>query len=108
MPLTQGSVSDTLFLDGLLIHPRNVLIDLPEYLRVEHVFGKLIRGHVLRLLLNFLWHGASMKEQMDLCKLIEQFGDDDKCRSAIENLRWPDGVRCPACKSDKISRIVAR
>jgi transposase-like protein len=75
---------------------------------MEHVLGKLIRSHVLRLFLNFLSHGASMREQMDLCKLIEQFGDDDKCRSAIENLRWPQGVRCPACKSDKISRIVAR
>jgi len=45
---------------------------------------------------------------MGLCKLIEQYGDDSKCRKAIENLRWPDGVRCPACGSEKISRIVAR
>jgi transposase-like protein len=49
-----------------------------------------------------------MKEQMDLCKLIEKYGDDTKCRAAIEHLRWPDGVRCPACQSGKISRIVAR
>ena len=45
---------------------------------------------------------------MDLCALIEQYGNDTKCRRAIENLRWPDGVRCPACGSEKISRIVAR
>ncbi len=45
---------------------------------------------------------------MDLCKLIDQYGDDEKCRAAIENLRWPGGVRCPACHSEKISRIVAR
>lgn len=49
-----------------------------------------------------------MKEQMDLCKLIEQYGDDAKCRKTLEHLRWPDGVTCPACKSGKISRIVAR
>jgi len=49
-----------------------------------------------------------MKEQMDLCKLIEKYGDDNKCRAAIEHLRWPDGVRCPACQSEKISRIAAR
>jgi transposase-like protein len=49
-----------------------------------------------------------MREKMDLCKLIELYGDDTKCRKAIENMRWPDGVRCPACQSDKISRIVAR
>jgi transposase-like protein len=49
-----------------------------------------------------------MKQQMDLCKLIEQYCDDTKYRTAIEHLRWPDGVRCPACKAEKISRIVAR
>src|SRR5437879_2273489 len=108
MPLTQGSLSDRLFLDGLVIHPRNMLLNVPEHLRVEYVLGKLICGHVLRLLLNYLSHGASMKEQMDLCKLIEQLGNDDKCRAAIENIGWPVGVRCPACNSEKISRIHAR
>jgi len=49
-----------------------------------------------------------MKEQMDLCKLVEQYGNDTNCRKTLENLRWPDGVKCPACQSDKISRIVAR
>jgi len=49
-----------------------------------------------------------MKEQMDLCKLIEQYGDDEKCRKTLEHLRWPDGVRCPSCQSGKVSRIVAR
>jgi transposase-like protein len=49
-----------------------------------------------------------MIPQMDLCKLVEQFGTDENCRAAIENMRWPNGVTCPACKSDKISRIVAR
>jgi transposase-like protein len=85
-----------------------MLFGRPEYLWVEHMPRKLICGHVLRLFLNFLSHGASMREQMDLCKLIEQFGDDENCRKAIENLRWPQGVRCPSCKSQKISRIVAR
>jgi transposase-like protein len=75
---------------------------------MEHVPGKLICSHVFRLFLNFLSHGASMREQMDLCKLIEQFGDDENCRKAIENMRWPHGVHCPTCKSEKISRIVAR
>ena len=75
---------------------------------MEYVPRQLIRGHVFGLLLNFLRHGASMKEQMDLCKLLEHYGDDENCRKAIENLRWPEGVHCPVCKSDKISRIVAR
>jgi transposase-like protein len=49
-----------------------------------------------------------MMEHVDLCSLIEKFGTDEKCRKAIEALRWPDGVRCPSCQSEKISRIVAR
>jgi len=49
-----------------------------------------------------------MNHELDLCTLIEKFGDEAKCRTYIERLRWPDGVRCPACQSVKISRIVAR
>ena len=108
MPLTQGSLSGTLFLDGQSIQPRNVLLDFPQNPWVEDMSGKLIRSHVSRLLLNFPCHGASMREQMDLCKLTQQYGDDTNCRKALENLRWPDGIRCPSCKSEKISRIVAR
>jgi transposase-like protein len=42
---------------------------------------------------------------MDLGKLMTEFGTDDLCREYLEDLRWPDGVRCPRCGSDKISRI---
>src|SRR5437879_2651233 len=108
MPLTQGRPSGSLSLDGLRIQLRNVLLGFSQYFRVEHMPGKLIRSHVLGLFLNLLSHGASMREQMDLCKLVEQYGDDTNCRKALENIRWPDGVRCPSCKSEKISRIVAR
>src|SRR3954453_23730721 len=45
---------------------------------------------------------------MDLVKLIEDFGSEDKCREFLEHLRWPDGVRCPRCDSEKISRIIKR
>jgi hypothetical protein len=34
-------------------------------------------------------------EAIDLCELIERFGDDQKCRNYLERLRWPEGVRCP-------------
>src|SRR5271168_2928447 len=59
------------------------------------------------MLLNLLFHGASMSE-LDLCTLIEDFGDETKCRAYIERLRWPHGITCPSCKSDKISRIINR
>lgn len=47
-------------------------------------------------------------EEMDLPKLIEHFGTEEKCRAYLEALRWPKGVRCPRCDSEKVSRIVAR
>ena len=33
---------------------------------------------------------------------------EDECRLALEELRWPDGIRCPNCGHDKISRIYDR
>lgn len=47
-------------------------------------------------------------ETMDFAALIERFGSEDKCHTYLEQLRWPDGVKCPRCGSDKISRIAAR
>src|SRR2546425_6494998 len=45
---------------------------------------------------------------LDICTLIERFRSEDKCHEYLENLRWPEGVRCPRCSSAKISRIAAR
>ena len=83
-----------------------LLDDLVAFRRKE-VLHSLFGGHVLGMFLNLLFHGASMSE-LDLCTLIEDFGDETKCRAYIERLRWPKGITCPACKSDKISRIVKR
>lgn len=47
-------------------------------------------------------------KNMDLMKLMKECDTQDECRTILEELRWPDGIRCPACKSDKISRIVKR
>jgi transposase-like protein len=49
-----------------------------------------------------------MKDALDLCELIERFGDDQQCRNYLEHLRWPHGVACPKCKSTKISSILKR
>jgi transposase-like protein len=40
--------------------------------------------------------------------MMERFGDEEKCRTYLEHLRWPEGVRCIRCQSDKISRIYTR
>src|SRR6266511_449357 len=45
---------------------------------------------------------------MNLAKLVEDFGSEDRCRAFLEDLRWPEGIRCPRCDSDKISRIQKR
>lgn len=49
-----------------------------------------------------------MSQELDLCSLIEDFGSEEKCRNYLEKLRWPKGIVCPTCGSNKISRIVAR
>ena len=46
--------------------------------------------------------------KMTLPKLMTAFDTDAECREALEQLRWPDGVRCLRCDSDKISRIHTR
>lgn len=49
-----------------------------------------------------------VKGDMNLTKLIERFGSEDKCHAYLEDLRWPDGVECPRCESKKISRLRER
>jgi transposase-like protein len=48
------------------------------------------------------------KAHMDLPKLVEKFGTEDKCHEYLEALRWPEGVRCPRCGCKSISRIEKR
>jgi len=48
----------------------------------------------------FLFHGDAMNTpNINLTQLIEQFGTDEKCRKALEQLRWKDGAKCPRCDS---------
>lgn len=48
------------------------------------------------------------KQEMDLMKLFAQFATDEQCRIALEKLRFPDGVKCTRCQSEKISRAYKR
>ena len=45
---------------------------------------------------------------MNLPELIEQFRSEDKCREYLEDLRWPNGVRCPRCGDKSVSWIEKR
>jgi transposase-like protein len=42
---------------------------------------------------------------MSLTELMKDFADESKCRTYLEKLRWPNGVRCLRCKGEKIYRI---
>lgn len=33
---------------------------------------------------------------------------EDEARGILENIRWPDGIQCPHCKSDDVTRIKAQ
>ena len=47
-------------------------------------------------------------DKIDLPDLIERFRSEERCRTYLEGLRWPEGVRCPRCNSDKMSRVHKR
>jgi transposase-like protein len=47
-------------------------------------------------------------KNMDLMRLMQECDTQDECRTILEELRWPDGVKCPRCQSDKISKIRKR
>ncbi len=50
----------------------------------------------------------SFKAEMNLPKLIAEFGSNEKCRARLTELRWPNGVTCPRCQSKSISTIAER
>ena len=39
----------------------------------------------------------SLRENINIAELSEQFGSDEKCRKVLEQLRWPNGPECPRC-----------
>lgn len=48
---------------------------------------------------------ARMESNINMIQMMDRFGSEDKCRAVLEELRWPNGIRCSRCKSEKISRI---
>lgn len=45
---------------------------------------------------------------IDLLTLLDRFHSEERCLDYLQGLRWPKGVRCPRCDSEKVSRIVKR
>jgi transposase-like protein/nicotinamide mononucleotide adenylyltransferase len=42
---------------------------------------------------------------MNLLDVTRELATEEQCFSFLEAQRWPNGVRCPVCGADKISRI---
>jgi transposase-like protein len=59
-------------------------------------------------MLLFLGHGEPMKSSENLISIIKQYGTDERCRECLVHLRWPNGIACPKCSSNKISRVYER
>ncbi len=49
-----------------------------------------------------------MTSAPNLMSLVDQYGTDDKCRETLMHLRWPDGLRCLRCQSDKVAQVKDR
>jgi len=47
-------------------------------------------------------------QSMNLIRLIERFGAEDRCRAYLEALRWPAGVFCGRCGERKVSHLAKR
>ena len=41
---------------------------------------------------------------MDSLINLQSLVDEAKCFDMVRRLRWPEGVRCPICESDKVAR----
>lgn len=71
---------------------------------MEKVVDRVVGGHVLQGLAPLLRQGMPVmngrrggprQKGIDLGRLVERFGTEEKCRAYLESLRWPEGVRCP-------------
>jgi len=42
---------------------------------------------------------------MNLIDVTKAFSTEDQCLDFLERMRWPEGIRCLACESTKLSLI---
>jgi transposase-like protein len=49
---------------------------------------------------------AKQTAGISLIQVYKTFGTTEACVAYLEAARWPEGVRCPVCGSDKISKFV--
>ncbi len=49
-----------------------------------------------------------IKQDVNLINLIERYGNEDKCRECLKQLRWPNGIACPRCGGMEIRNSYTR
>lgn len=47
-------------------------------------------------------------KNINLVSLLDRYNTDDRCRDALEAIRWPSGVACPRCGDMDVSEITTR
>ncbi len=47
-------------------------------------------------------------ENINLVTLLDRYNTDDRCRDALEAIRWPSGVACLRCGDTSVSEITTR
>ena len=52
--------------------------------------------------------GSQFTRQMTIPEWERLFPDDDACKAYLVRRRWPDGVRCPRCGSDRVYPLTSR
>jgi transposase-like protein len=45
---------------------------------------------------------------MNLLDIYKELNTEEKCLTFLEHMRWPDGVKCVACESPRITRITTK
>lgn len=45
---------------------------------------------------------------MNLIQVANEFATEEQCLEFLSKWRWPDGVRCPICGNDKVTRITRK
>jgi hypothetical protein len=45
---------------------------------------------------------------MNLIEVANEFATEEQCLEFLSKWRWPDGVRCPVCGNDKVTKITRK
>ena len=45
---------------------------------------------------------------MTLAQMMQECSSEEACKELLRDMRWPNGVQCPRCKSDKVYALKTR